>query len=614
MNVSDVKAEVGALTTRLRWEREEDAFPIWYLRRRFPFLSELDAQRQCADPAILGEGRNNDFGIDGYHIAVDAETPYLLVLQAKYSADQQQINKGFRDLARAVACVARALTAPIDAEQGPANKVVSNLRAEVGLLDERLRRRLMIEWVVLHLGADDRESRKRRSANAREELNEKLQLCFEDARLSVVQDIGPTEIITPWHEPPPPPPDPWYSLTMSSVGLTSSHDGSEVRMLFGVGRLSELVDLYESRRQGLFEKNVRSFQDTKKNKTHGPYGEMRKTLRSMCIESRNEPELFGFLHNGVTLSCRSAKQTGTGVEVQGPYVLNGCQTITAAYDFHSDPLVQRRLAEDRWMRVTLPVRVVVTSDDDFIRNVTICNNRQNEIRPAALKANDLLQLDLQRRFREVRIYYERQLGAFKAMNDADQQRFYPNGQGHCVTITSLARAIAAGSGDMDGAYHPDHLFQSDASYTRCFSKDHLRSLPLLVFLQNLNDVLAVVLTNELDLRRSGDGPRPKRLVYYALNLFVRLLAKEKNESLVREWGRKLWWRHQDLRQQVGSAMGNHRLRVKAALRDRFIALEDQKAENLKLAMRRAESDLGLRDSHDPFVVFADLETEDEEVV
>ena len=220
-------------------------------------------------------------------------------------------------------------------------------------------------------------------------------------------------------------------------------------MLYGIGRLGELVDLYRSRRDDLFEKNVRFFIGKASNVERGPSAKMRDTLKDIAIDKKLEPELFAFFHNGVTLFADQVRPSDGGVEVRRPYVLNGCQTVKSAYLFFSDPRNRGRIDDGVWNRISVPIRVTMTRDQGFIRQVTVNTNRQNAMSSAALRANDDVQLSLQERFRAARIFYERQEGAFDSVQDSNPEFLeeeYENSLGRRINVVDLARSLSAVAG------------------------------------------------------------------------------------------------------------------------------------------------------------------------
>ena len=94
-------------------------------------------------------------------------------------------------------------------------------------------------------------------------------------------------------------------------------------------------------------------------------------------------------------------------------------------------------------------RIITNAEPEFITSVTINNNRQNPVDPWNLHANDMIQLELQDKFREdLGIYYERQEKAFTNLSDEDLEE-----QGitehKAIELTRLARTFLIADGDID---------------------------------------------------------------------------------------------------------------------------------------------------------------------
>jgi hypothetical protein len=605
-----VKEEVAKLRLAIGLGQAADAFPIWYLHRKFQIPRER-AQMQAADPAHEGVEKGYDFGVDAYHIDLRTAEPRLWLIQAKYSESLQSVGLGYKDLMKST----RLLHQLVDGHglEARENKIIGNLRADLSRLPDDVRARLKLDFVVLHLADDDDEVISLRTTKARELLDDALQDTFAD-RLFTISQIGPhkldfpdaaAEVVNI--------PKEWLPLTLTAVTSRAKHDDRDVEMVFGVGRLGELVELYRSRRDLLFSRNVRSFLQKKSNLDKGPAGKIRTTLKEICVDKTREPELFAFFHNGVTMSAEQLQDRDGGYRVREPYVLNGCQTIKTAFLFESDPLVKSKIDRDRWNRISIPVRVTIARDEELVRTITINTNRQNSISPAALHANDPIQLKLQDRFQRAGIYYERQEGAFDSLRasgeDIDQ---YEHSQHRAVRIQDLARCLAAVAGRTDlfhFAHHQNDLFESNDAYRRCFSPERTASVSFMVFLQNLHDVLPLVLKKDLSLEPSPGAPLPHRLTYYAMCLLCRFLAKEKRLDAVREYGIELWGRHKTFRDQVASWCSNHQTqsRIKSALSERFMKLSDSKAKSLQHAFAQSEASLRLGSQVDPFDTFAELD-------
>lgn len=610
-----VRGEVEALRKAIGIDSAADAFPIWYLKRKYR-LSDERAQMQSSDPGHEGAEKGYDFGLDAYHIDLGDDGPRLALFQAKYSDALTTVGKAFKDLTRSVQIVQALVDGHI--VQARENKVIGNLRADLNRLEPSIREQLSLEFTVLHLAEDDDEIIGLRLGKARDSLQEALEDAFPHRRWTIGQ-VGPrrmrfpdslADVVST--------PKEWLPLTLSTVGCSALHNGRDVEMSFGVGRLAELVEIYRARRDLLFSKNVRYFLSKKSNLERGPSGRMQETLKEICIDRTVEPELFAFFHNGITIYAEQMEQGEGGLRVRGPYVLNGCQTIKTAYLFQSNPRLKDRIDAERWQRITVPVRVTRARDEALIRTITINNNRQNTISPAALHANDPVQLDLQRRFQRFKIFYERQEGAFESLKDTNPDLLldvYENTSNRSVNVVDLARSLSAVAGGSDlhtFAHHQNDIFESETAYSRCFSAKRLASVTLLVFLQNLYDVLPLVLKKDLSLAPADGAPKPARLTFYAMCLLCRYLAKEGRHDFVVEFGRALWGRNKTWRAQVASMCGNHKSHIKAALAERFMVLSDTSTESLKTAFSRAETTLKLGSGIEPFEAFRDLDDWDDD--
>jgi hypothetical protein len=613
MDGKRIRYEVENLRRSVGVDKAEDIFPTWYLTRRF-LISNLQAQMQASDPAFEGEEKGYDFGLDAYHIDLKTDPPKLLLFQAKYSESIPNIGRGYRDLARA----APALASLVDGNlvEARENKIITNIRSALHRLAPGVCDQLALEFVVLHLSEDDDEIIGHRTAAARGALTEALQDAFPN-RTYTIGNIGPrkmafeaTDIVVV--------PPILQSLTLEAVGSAATHNGREVKMYYGIGKLSELVEMYRSRRDLLFSKNVRYFLAKKSNLEKGPSGRMRETLKDICIDQTLEPELFSFFHNGVTIYAEQVEVKGGELQLRAPYVLNGCQTVKTAFLFASDPRLKNRIVEDRWQKITVPVRVTMTRDEALIRTITINNNRQNTISPSALRANDPEQLQLQERFRRFKIFYERQEGAFESIQDTNPDvlidKFEHTGT-RCVNIVDLARSLSAVAGGTDlfnYAHHPNDIFESEQVYKRCFSTKRLACVTFLVFLQNLHDILPIVLKRDLNLEPGEGAPKPGRLTFFTMCLLSRYLARENKGNFVLEYGRTLWGRNRTFRDEIASYLGNRRSQIKSAVEEKFMTLSDGSAESLKTALGRSEALLRLGGQIDPFEAFKDLDDWKEE--
>jgi len=601
LKVDEVRAAVDAFRERTaHGYSSEDCFPPWYLQQEI-HLSDTQAIAQSAETK-----KGYDFGIDAFYVDTSS-TPKLVLVQAKYSDNLNLIRNGFRDLARSIPEVRRALES-IETEEPRQNKVLVNLRAVMNNLDSKVRKKVELVFCVIHLNAEDSVIRAERTKTARNDLAEAVRTIFRN-RVSLIRDVGPVEM-GPTQQVVAPPSR--TTLRVLSPVLYETETGA--KMYMGLGVLSELVELYRMRKDDLFSRNVRYYLYSKRNTEKGPAAKMREALKLTCVDRVADPRLFALNHNGVTLHASDVDEMRDGLSMSDPFVLNGCQTIKNAYLFRHASIYRDKIDKKRWNEVRVPLKIVISSDSNLVTNITINNNRQNSISPAALRANDPVQLRLEESFRKRGIFYERQEGAYTNVENTSPellQEEYENTRGTYVDMVDLGRSLAAVAGEISRAEHPNELFESDKGYSTCFSPKRVSSITLMTFLQNLHDVTGVILKKDLGLKPREDttqGPRPSRFKYQTMCLLVRYLAKERMSRFVSQWGDGLYgdamwgW---NFRREVASKL-RRGSGIRKYLAERFMRISQNKAEIIRQEFERAEKELKLTHSIDPFDVFKNL--------
>ncbi|MDR4494793.1 MAG: AIPR family protein [Nitrospirales bacterium] len=599
MNSQSVRAAVQSFRERTaHGSHLEHCFAPWYLHQQY-HLSETRAIQQSSDG-------NYDFGIDAFHLhggdRPDSPTN-LLLLQAKFTDSLVPITKGYKELERTLNQLPQVLDGA-ECELPLQNNVLVNLRAALNRLAPKVRASLHIDFVLLHISDQDSDIISHRSREARQSLREAISQRLAD-RICTTREVGPADlgprvevVVPPDHN----------DLVVTSHGEFPA--GDFTKMHTANGRLTDLVELYRTRRDHLFSKNVRHFLHSKRNVEKGPAGKMRETLKSMCVEKSIVPERFALFHNGVTIYAQRVEVMDGALRIKEPFVLNGCQTIKNAFYFRNDPKLKDRIDKQIWERVAVPIRVIEATDGVLIRSVTINNNRQNAMAVSAFRANDPIQLDLEERFRKAAIFYERQEGAFQNLEMASPEILeddYENSRGQCVNMVDLARCLAAAAGEIGFANHPADLFESDAAYERCFSRKRLNSIPFLVFLQNLDDVLGVILKKDLNLNPKGAGPRPARLKYYTLCLCVRYMGKVGLQECVRDFGGALQGKKHVFRDEIVRKLRSRSSRIRDELSKRFMSLDSNDAATMNDAWEHCQNTLLLRKNIDVFDAFSAVE-------
>ena len=583
MNTNTVKHYVEEFRKKLALDTPEDAFPAWYLNYVLS-QPETIALKNSSDSSEYGGKRNFDFGLDAFHLSITGEAPVLTLIQAKYSSQINYISKGFRDLIKSLPLL-NSMLDKIDTDVPHQNKVLINLKATLNKLSDEQRQLLQLEFVVIHLSDDDETILAHKTESARKDLAEEVEHKIPNHNVRIKQ-YGPkdwgsfTNVI----------PAEWISIKMKGYTNIEHANESNHKMYLGLGFLSDLVELYNQRRDNLFSKNVRYFIKSKKNVEKGPSGKMRDTLKEICISGGESPELFAFYHNGITIYGKDVIEEGENLKIREPYVLNGCQTIKTSFLFRYDNKFKEKVDRDIWSNISIPVRLITSSNENLIRKVTINNNRQNSMSSAALRANDPIQLELENRFRQRKIFYERQEGAKSNIEDTNPELFealYNSSNYMAVNIVDLARTISAASGELSSALSPTHIFEYDNLYTKVFSDKKLRSIAFLIFLQNLHDVIPVVLKKDLKLKDNEYGVSRNRLVYFSINLLIRYIEKKKNLDLIYDYGDRLVGKNKVFRDDVAKILSNYHSKITQQLNKHFLTLDNNRNESLMQALEKA---------------------------
>jgi hypothetical protein len=516
LSVADVKARV----TRYQelhghWNNPPDAFAAWYLSERYGLKPQ--------DAARVAPGGNHDFGLDAFYFEELKGETALHLIQAKFSSDVSQLKKGFRDFEKLVRYLHPLLhNAPnTEIDQNP---LLDRLHAELQRRSENISR-LQLHFEVLHLCAPEEEVINQTLSTTIEAFGKNLDHFLPQFSRAFRPLYPPRELthVTRIERPA-------KLWTLRFQGEQTSA-GNEATCCAGLGRLSDLVNLYKDLGDGLFEKNVRLYLYEKKPKS--PAKHIQKTLEAICIAKPQaaplEPEKFALFHNGITLHATAADPVDTGLAIRTPSVLNGCQTVKTAYLFLEDLNNRNLIDTKKWDAIPIPLRIVVTCDEDLVRNVTTSNNRQTEMSASAYRANQPEQIKLANRFAATGIFYERQEAAFRNLKMGDPRELeesYPNSLEGPINIEKLAQAIACATNiPLSTASRLDRLFE-DYDYPKIFSENHLQNLHLLVFLTNLLCIMRLVLKDLKDHAPAKLGDLSAgRFVYPCARLMSRYIAR-----------------------------------------------------------------------------------------
>jgi hypothetical protein len=149
-----------------------------------------------------------------------------------------------------------------------------------------------------------------------------------------------------------------------------------------------------------------------------------ETLRS------GKHDLFGVLNNGITVVADDLKTTGDTFTLTDYQIVNGCQTSHVLFA-NKDTTGMDNLH--------VPIRLIVTDDDDIRNEITKATNRQTAVKPEQLEALSQFQKDLEQYYNSVegegRLYYERRTNQYANSGKVPRAKI--------VSIPVQIKAVAA---------------------------------------------------------------------------------------------------------------------------------------------------------------------------
>jgi hypothetical protein len=195
-------------------------------------------------------------------------------------------------------------------------------------------------------------------------------------------------------------------------------------------------------------------------KLAGPIG------RGIRRTYEENPHNFWYVHNGITIICDSFQEKRGIATLTNPSVVNGAQTL---YAISSSPKKQSA--------ALVAVRVVVRGrhgdgdmeDDDWVREVIRGVNTQNRVRNQDFRSNEPEQVELQRLFREVDIFYERKRGEFRVHRNDHRYRGFERASMRNVGMALTAVSEDDGSGVVLVKRGVDAIFELE-NYQKLFPK------------------------------------------------------------------------------------------------------------------------------------------------
>jgi hypothetical protein len=436
---------------------KEDYFAVLYLAEQFG----RPAESVIRNVALGG----NDYGLDAFY--VDRELRNLYLYQFKWSENHSLFRGSLQRLVDAG--MERIFGNP---HQDPGqNPFITELKTS---LDEF---QAVIDRVYIHFVFNGDTERAEQAAvlqSLSEDLEARRYLLDQFFGRSVQLTLqyvsndprggrGGTLRSTKTHT---------YVIEFETNLVTCSEGGE--RLHVGFMRLMDLHRMYAEMGPRLFDRNIRYGLSPE----NSPNRAIRNALSRIVIQGQDPASVFLFNHNGVTLGAQEAALQDGKFSITEPRILNGAQSVASLVkfleDYEGNPALSTNKSRLEGVRVLC--KIISHASEEFVVNVTVCNNRQNRVEPWHLRANDKIQLELEDKFKDdLGMYYERQEGAFEALTDSDLEEMEIEDLSKAIKIKRLAQTFLAAQGEIDRMSRLPDVFESEKIYPQTFRETYLRS-------------------------------------------------------------------------------------------------------------------------------------------
>ena len=472
------------------------------------------------DSALDQSSRSaNDNGIDGWYF--DLPKNKLHVYQSKLTESKALVLKGFQDLKNGSEWLEKVLVV------GKLEKIPNDNPSLYNLyiaLSQELSR---IKYIHFHLLSlfdaneieDEKEYEDFSSFLAKSKLNSHMvENRSGNLKLDVDEICLETSIPTKIKE---------YAVEKIENAQITLRNNAHLDLAYIP--LYDLVELYRKRGDILFDKNVRlSLINTKEAKQRLVHP-LQETLDNIVC-GKLSPNIFPFYHIGVTIAAISANTEGNNVlNLQSPSVINGCQTISIANDFLKT--LERMKQQEKielFKLIKVIAKVVVGTNNEELKEITNCNNRQNPIENWQLFSNESVQIELEDSLKEWGIFYQRQKGKFDAiMKIPAIAQQYHSTNGTFIQVMELGQILALNKNNPQWAAKPSEIFLNKDNHDKIFSRE-IKNYPKDIIVNyNLLKAAKRGLAKYLDkpshsndfTQRIFSKPIVKQNVYYIVNTY-----------------------------------------------------------------------------------------------
>lgn len=434
----------------------EDYFGLIYLEK------EHGVPREKALNQIAFGG--NDYGLDGFHF--DEQRRNLYLFQFKYSSSHTL----FKDtLLRLIDSGMQRIFVEPNRDDHK-NQVLVQLRSCL------LENRSMIDQICFRFVFTGDAAEAERSTvldKLREDLENKKYLVdqfFGDRKVGFVVEYRSSSgrvgsVSSPSARTS-------FAVPLTELVLTESAGGH--KMHIGFIRLMDLNRIHKNLGPRFFDNNIRYGL----GESEAVNRAISNALKQIVLDQTEDPSVFSFNHNGVTLFAERVTKQDDGYQLTAPRLLNGAQTVTTLAGFLEKNKDNPKFNEGKkaYEEIRVLCKIITDGDQKFVTRVTINNNRQNPVEPWNLHANDLIQLELQDKLKDdVGVYYERQENAFNQLSVEELEDYGIKEESKAIQMLRLTQTFILTDGQISRISEMRRIFEDEKIYEQVFRQSRLRA-------------------------------------------------------------------------------------------------------------------------------------------
>lgn len=200
------------------------------------------------------------------------------------------------------------------------------------------------------------------------------------------------------------------SCEISTIAKLSQSDfetcGNFVVALLNFSEFKKVICDDTNSLKEIFEDNIRGYlqNETQPNKS------MMETINT------GKGKSFCLLNNGITIVANKVRETGNKIYLENYQIVNGCQTSNVLYE---------NIDNEHINDIRVLVKMIETSDDDFVKEIVCSTNNQNSVDIENLEALRKCNKELEKYFEALsekyshKVYYERRINQYK--NDISKE-------------------------------------------------------------------------------------------------------------------------------------------------------------------------------------------------